>query len=351
MKNKNYFITTIILLVLLLIAAITSCLIGRYHISSENLFEIIKSKILLGKNITSTDSKIIFDIRVPRIAVAILIGGSLSAAGSVYQGVFKNPMVSPDILGASSGAGFGAALAINLSLSGSLIQIYALVFGIIAVLMSFTVAKIISKSKDSTLSLVLTGMVIGSLFTAFISIVKFVADAEDKLPQITFWLMGGLSTVNRKDLYTLLIPFIIGFIPLFLVRWKINIISLGDEEARALGVETGHIRIISIICSTLLTASAVSIGGMIGWIGLIIPHLARLLVGSNYKIFLPVSTILGGIFLLIVDDIARSLFSVEIPIGILSSIVGAPFFLYLMISNESKGPRYIIKNIIKNLKL
>ncbi|MCL1632530.1 iron ABC transporter permease [Sporolactobacillus sp. CPB3-1] len=267
---------------------------------------------------------------MPRIIAALIIGGALSVAGSSYQGLFRNPMVSPDILGASGGAGFGAALGLLLSLDAFEVQMLSFLCGLGAVLAAVGIHSIIKRDGGgSLLSLIMIGIVISSLAQAFISLIKYVGDPEDKLPVITFWLMGSLSTVTMNDLFFLLIPVIIAIVPLYLLRWHLNILSFGDEEATALGVNVRKMKLVVIICSTLATAVTVSVAGVIGWIGLIIPHLARMLVGPNYKRALPASLLIGSIYLILVDDLAR-MFTMELPLGILTSLVGAPFFLYLL---------------------
>jgi iron complex transport system permease protein len=258
----------------------------------------------------------------------------MALAGASYQGMFKNPMVSPDILGASAGAGFGAAVAILCSLGVAGVQIMAFLFGIGAVVLTLAICKLISKGSNVTLILVLAGMVVSTLFASFISITKYVADPDNKLPAITFWLMGGLTTVGTKDVVLLFSLLFTGAIPLFVIRWKLNVLSFGDEEAQALGVDVRQIRLLVIASSTLLTASCVSVCGLVGWIGLIIPHMTRLIVGPNFKILIPAATLIGAIFLLIVDDVARCAFPVEIPLGILTALIGAPFFLYLLIKGK-----------------
>ncbi|WP_297425427.1 iron ABC transporter permease [Clostridium sp.] len=321
----------VILISILIISIFFSFTIGRYAVTLNQLSEILSYKIFGGTvSWAQSVETVLFKVRIPRIVVAVIIGAALASAGVVYQGLFKNPMVSPDILGASSGAGYGAAIAILFSFNSAGIQISSFLFGLLAVIVTITISKCVGKSNNNILALVLTGIVVNTLFSSFISITKYLADTNDKLPAITFWLMGGLSSVSLKDLLIISFPFILGIVPLILIRWKLNVLSFGEEEAQGMGIDTSKIRIVTIFCSTLLTASAVSIGGMIGWIGLIIPHIARLIVGPNYKVLLPASALIGGIFLLIVDDIARCLFSVEIPIGILTSIIGAPFFLYLL---------------------
>jgi iron complex transport system permease protein len=332
-ENINYIMP--ILFILPIVAFLISFTLGRYAISIPEILNIFYSKLFgLPATWPETLETVIFNVRIPRIVAAMLVGGALSVSGATYQGLFKNPMVSPDILGASAGAGFGASLAILMSAGIVGIQISAFVFSIAAVGLTYLISTIISKGTQATLVLVLTGMVISTLFSSFISMAKYVADPESKLPAITFWLMGGLSSIRTIDIKSVLIPMLISLIPLMLLRWKLNVLSFGDEEAKALGLDTTKLRMIVIICSTLLTASAVSICGMIGWIGLIIPHLARMLVGPNYKALLPASLLIGGTFLLLVDDIARSVFPIEIPLGILTAIFGAPLFLYLLMKGK-----------------
>lgn len=333
-KNRNSIIL-ISLIILPIIAFAISIATGRYAISIEQFLEIIISRINNNQLALSTDaSTVLFNIRLPRIFAAMLVGAALSSSGAVYQGTFRNPMVSPDILGASAGAGFGASLGILLSFNSFEIQITSFLFGLLAVSLSYFISKITSRGSDSILILVLTGMVISTLFKSFISISKYTADPYSKLPAITFWLMGGLSTITMADVKLVLIPFLMGTIPLILIRWKINLLSFGEEESKALGINTKRFRLIIIICSTLLTSASVSVSGMIGWIGLVIPHLARMIVGPNFKVLLPATFLIGSAYLLLVDDIARGLFSAEIPLGILTSLIGAPFFIYLLVKGK-----------------
>ena len=266
--------------------------------------------------------------------IAALIGAGLSAAGAAYQGIFKNPMVSPDVLGASSGAGFGAALGLFLSFSYQGVSFLAFVLGLSAV---GAVCLISSRVKyNQTLGLVLAGMMISSLFTAAVSFLKLVADPNNTLPVITYWLMGSLASIRPKDL-AFAAPWIIGgIIPIYLLRWKINVLTLGEEEARCIGVNTSAVRLAVVLCATLITSAAVSVSGLIGWVGLVIPHFARMLVGSDYRKMLPASLLLGASFLLVVDNFARLLATSEIPIGILTAFVGAPFFLWLILREGNK---------------
>ncbi len=330
-KERKSGLVLVMLLILLVAVFLWSFTIGRYAVSVPELLTVFSRKMLgLPATWSTTLETVLFNIRIPRIIIALIIGAALSVSGAAYQGLFRNPMVSPDILGASAGAGFGASIAILHSGGTLTIQLTAFVCGIIAVMLTYSISRLISKRGDSVLVLVLTGMVVGSLFSAFISLVKFTADPNHKLPEIAFWLMGGLSSITAKNIPIVLIPFLIGIIPMHLLRYKLNAFSFGEEEAQSLGIDTKKISFIYILFATLVTSSAVATGGMIGWVGLIIPHLARILVGPNYKYMLPASTLLGGGYLLLIDDLSRTLFELEIPLSILTAIIGAPFFLYLL---------------------
>ncbi len=320
-----------ILLIILIVIFLWSFTVGRFAVPLPQLLTVFVGKIF-GASVTWSDTleTVLFNIRIPRIFVALIIGAALSASGAAYQGLFRNPMVSPDILGASAGAGFGAAMAILYSGGALTIQLMAFVFGIIAVMLTYLVSRFIGRGNNSVLVLVLTGMVVTSLFSAFISLAKFTADPNNKLPEISFWLMGGLASITAKNIAFILIPFVIGIIPMLLLRYKLNALSFGEEEAQSLGIDTKKISFIYIVCATILTAASVATGGMVGWVGLVIPHLARILVGPNYKYMLPASVLLGGAYLLLIDDISRTIFAVEIPLSILTAIIGAPFFIYLL---------------------
>ena len=307
--------------------------LGRYGVPASQVVRILLSRIFpLTQTWTAQMETVVLNIRLPRILAACLVGCSLSAAGASYQGVFQNAMAAPDILGASSGAAFGAALAIFLGASSRMIMISAFAFSLLTVFVVFLIARRAPGSE--VVNLILSGIMISSLFTAGTSYIKLVADPSNQLPQITYWLMGSLSGVKRSDIMLVLLPMSLGLIPLFLLRWKINILTLGDEEARTLGINTNLMRFIVIMCSTLITAASVSISGMIGWVGLVIPHLCRKLVGSDYRYLTPACYIAGAAFLLIVDDVSRNLLEVEIPIGILTAFIGAPFFIYLICKRE-----------------
>jgi iron complex transport system permease protein len=277
-----------------------------------------------------TSGKIVFiRVRLPRVAAAALVGASLAGAGTAYQTLFRNPLVSPDILGVSGGAGFGAVLGILLSLTVIGIQALAFVFGLATVALVYLIAASLH-GHDRTLVLVLSGVVVGALAGACISLVKILADPYDQLPAITFWLLGSLAGVKLTDLAIVAPLVLIGLVPLILLRWRIGVLSLGDDEARALGVDVPRLRMLVIAAATLMTASVVAISGVIGWIGLMIPHIARMLVGPNFARLLPAAMLLGASFLLLVDTLARSLAHVETPLGILTAVLGAPFFLWLL---------------------
>lgn len=323
-------IKRLILIILPIAAFLFSFVIGRYSLSIPQLLTTIYEHYF-GIVTDSNMETVIFNIRLPRIFAAMLVGAALSTAGAAYQGMFKNPLVSPDMLGASAGAGFGACIAIFFSQSGFVIQVSAFVFGLLAVLLAYLIN--VKLDYEPTLGLVLGGILISTLFSSGTGAIKYFADANDKLPAITFWLMGSLSSVAKKDLIMAFVPMSIGFITLFLVRWRINILSFGEEEARTLGIDPKKLRLIVIISSTLITASSVSICGMIGWIGLVIPHLSRAVVGPDYRVLMPVTFILGASYLLLIDDIARCLGTVEVPLGILTSLMGVPFFIIIFKHN------------------
>ncbi|MDD3363371.1 MAG: iron ABC transporter permease [Syntrophomonas sp.] len=318
--------------ILLIVTVLISLVIGRYGISLHQMLDIIQSWITGKENPNNHEAEVVISIiRVPRILLAILVGAALSASGAAYQGLFKNPMVSPDLLGVSAGAGVGASIALLLSFSYLGVQLMAFVFGLGAVFLVLGLSSAIGRGNGSLLIMVLAGTVISALFASFTSLAKYLADADAKLPELTFWLMGSFAkSGSYKNVLVLLIIMLITGLPLFLLRWKINVLSFGEEEAQAMGVNTKRLTIIIILCSTMLTASSVALCGMISWVGLIMPHIARLLVGPNYKSLLPTAMLGGSVFMLAVDNIARSLIAGEIPIGVLTSMIGAPIFIYLL---------------------
>jgi iron complex transport system permease protein len=283
---------------------------------------------LLGRG-DSQAQIVVWNIRLPRVAAAILVGAALAAAGASYQALFRNPLVSPDILGVSSGAGLGAVAGIFLSLPVAAIQASAFVGGMAAVGVVTLVAALV-RNTDRTLTLVLIGVVIGALAGAATSLLKVMADPYDQLPAITFWLLGSLAAITTEDIRPALPLVLLGLVPLVLLRWRINVLSLGDEEARALGVEVGRTRFLVIAAATLITASVTALAGVVGWVGLVIPHIARMLVGPGFGRLLPTSVLIGAAYLLIVDTAARLMAQTEVPLGILTAVIGAPFFVWLL---------------------
>ena len=323
---------TAVMYLLPLLMLIVSLFMGRYQVPVSVLIDDIMNTItalFFGTAIpASTHHTVLFSVRLPRILAAMLVGCALSVAGVSFQGVFRNPLVSPYILGVGSGAGFGACLGILLFDNHIMIQLLAFIFGLLAMFAAISMDK--ASKGTGTLVLVLSGIIVSSIFTALISLAKYAADPYDELPEIVFWLMGSLSSIRYSDLIWIIVPMFIGMLVLFLLRWRINILSLGDEEARSLGVNVDKMRLIIIICATLVTSAAVSISGVIGWVGLVVPHISRMIVGPNYNRLLPMSMVCGASFMLLVDDLARTVSVTEIPLGIITSLVGAPIFAYLI---------------------
>ena len=332
-KKLSYSAILGILAGVLLAAMIGSVILGRYPISLKELTGMIGSKFTYIEPFwNKTQESLFWNHRLPRIILACMVGCCLASAGSAYQGVFQNPMSAPDILGASSGAAFGASLAIVLELGSTMIVVCAFASSILTVALVIYVGN--HAKGNRVLGLILSGIMISSLVSSGTSFIKLMADPNEQLPQITYWLMGSLNGTRADDAKFAVIPMVIGLVPLFLLRWRINLLTLGDEEASTMGINVKRLRNIVIFSATLVTAASVSVSGMIGWVGLVIPHIARRLVGNNYKHLMPASMLLGAIFLLLVDDISRNLFATEIPIGVLTSVIGAPFFSYLITKEE-----------------
>ena len=309
--------------------------IGHYEISAYEVLDMLFSKLVASEmRYGDMMQTVVFEVRLPRVILAMMVGCSLSVSGAVYQCVFKNPMASPNILGTSSGAGLGTALAIIFSFGTVYTQMISFAFGLLAVAITYAISAKIGRSGNLILVFVLTGILVSTVFQALISLVKYTADPYEKLPAITFWLMGSLSTASKNDILIILVPFLLGIVPLFLMRWRLNILSLGDEDIKCLGIDVRNLRLIVIGCSTLLTASCVSVAGIIGWVGLIVPHIARMLVGSNFIALLPASALIGATYLLLIDDAARGIFKAEIPLSILTALIGAPYFIYLLVKTK-----------------
>ncbi|MBX9034175.1 FecCD family ABC transporter permease [Gordonibacter massiliensis (ex Traore et al. 2017)] len=326
--RRRKALVLIALAVLVVASFLFSLTLGRYDMDFGQVLALFAAPFSSAAE--ATDANVFFTIRLPRVLAALVVGAALSGAGCAFQGIFKNPMVSPDLLGASAGACFGAALGILLSFGSLGVEIAAFVAGVAAVFVSYGLSSVIGRRMSGVLVLVLSGLVVGNLFQAFTSAVKFLADPNSQLPEITFWLMGGLSSVREGDLAGLLAAFAVGAVGIMVLRWRLNVMALGDEEALSLGVNVKRTRLAVIACATLLTSASVAVAGMVGWVGLIVPHLARFLVGSDHRALVPASMLLGGAFLMLVDDVCRSIYTTEIPLSILTAILGAPLFVYLI---------------------
>ncbi|MBC7944845.1 MAG: iron ABC transporter permease [Burkholderiales bacterium] len=304
--------------------------VGRFPVSPAELLAVLLAK-LTGANHAhaSLIETVIFQIRGPRIVAAIVVGAALAAAGAAYQGMFRNPLVSPDILGVSAGAAVGAVFAIFLSQNVFVIQACAFAGGLLAVAAVYGIGSSV-RGHDPMLALILAGIIIGTLLGSTIALMKYLADPYDQLPAITFWLLGSLASISPGDLGLALPMIVVGLTPLHFLRWRMNLLSLPDDEARALGVDTRRLRVTVVCAATLMTAAAVAISGIIGWIGLLIPHAARMLVGPDFARMLPLVMLLGACYLLGIDTLARTMASIEVPLGTLTAFIGAPFFVWLL---------------------
>ncbi len=325
----------IVLFIILIILSLFSLTLGQYDLSIKQIVQFLLYKLGF-ENIPNSQliQNIIVEIRFPRIVAAILIGASLAISGVAFQSMFRNPLVSPGILGVLSGASFGAALGMIFFKDFLFIQASSFIFGILAVFIALFISMF--NKQNQVILLILGGVVSSAFFSSLLSITKYMADPYDQLPAIVYWLMGSLALIDKHTIYIVTIPILLGiFLMIFLSKY-LNILSLGDEEARSLGINVKLIRFVIILIATFISAFTVVLAGMIGWVGLVIPHIARLLFGSNNMIIVPISALLGGIYLLIIDNISRTLFSVEIPIGILTSLIGIPFFAYAL-KNVKKG--------------
>lgn len=303
---------------------------GKFAATPGEVLTVLATKPFgLDSGLDAATETAIWQVRLPRVLAGLGVGAALAAAGATYQGLFRNPLVSPDVLGVSAGASLGAALGVFLSLDVLVIQTLAFLGGLAAVSAVYAVGAAI-RTRDPVLVLVLAGVAVGALLGAALSLIKILADPYNQLPAITYWLLGSLASVTRGDLAAVLPAILIGLAPLVLLRWRMNLMTLGEEEARALGVETRALRPLLIASATLMTAAAVSITGVIGWVGLIVPHVARMLAGPDFSKLLPASLMLGGGFLVGVDLVARQAAAIEVPLGVLTAAIGAPFFLWLL---------------------
>lgn len=320
--------------------AVTACVaigIGAYQVSPGDLLALLWAKATGGAlPVPQAVETVVWDIRGPRVLAAMLVGAALSASGAAYQGLFRNPLVSPDILGVASGAALGAVIGIYLSLPVAAIEALAFAGGLVAVAVVYAISVTI-RGRDPALVLVLGGVVVGALLGSGVALLKYLADPYNQLPAITFWLLGSLSAVNRTDLGTLVPPVAVALVPLVLLRWRLDVMTLGDEEATSLGVHVRAVRIAVVAAATLMTAAAVSVSGIVGWVGLLVPHLARLAVGPAFARLLPMAVLLGAGYLLAVDTLARTIGRVELPLGVLTAVLGTPVFLWLLAFGRRAG--------------
>lgn len=319
---------TLITIIVMVISAMIAMTIGRYSISIKEILAVLFPHWLPDVSVSKTMRTVIFNVRLPRVLLSMLAGAGLSVSGAAFQSLFANPLATPDTLGVATGASFGAALGILLGFSGFGIQMTALLTGIAAVALVCFISRI--NGRSHILMIILSGMVISALFSAMVSLIKYVADPQDVLPAITYWLMGSMSSATKETLLLGSPLIILGIVLIFLVRWKLNAMSLPEDEAKSLGIHVKLLRSITILGATMITASVVSMCGLIGWVGLLIPHIARMMFGNNNQAVVPASIGFGAIFMLAIDTIARSVTATEIPVSILTAVIGAPFFIILL---------------------
>lgn len=317
----------IVLIILPVVTAVLALGIGRYFISPVEVMEALAGRFTGNYEISEMAYKTVWNLRIPRILLALLVGAGLSTAGCAFQSLFANPLATPDTLGVASGASFGAALGILFGFDLFGMQLTSFLMGALAVTLTWLGGS--GKGRGLS-SVVLSGIMMGSLFNALVSLVKYVADAETQLPAITYWLMGGLNNAGYKSLLFGAPPIIIGILVLYLIRWRMNLLPLSEDEARSSGINIYALRMVTIICATMVTASCVSMCGQVGWVGLLIPHMCRMKFGSNHLTLIPASISFGAVFMVIVDTVARTMSAAEIPVSILTAVIGAPFFIILM---------------------
>ncbi len=327
------WLKVVLLVIVPLAGAVLALCIGRYPIQPVTALEILLSKALpIPQSWTAVQETVVVAVRLPRVILALLIGGGLSVAGASFQGIFGNPLVSPHLLGVSAGAGFGAALTILVTRTLDLVPVGALAFGLVAMFVALFVSRL--GGKQGLLMLILAGVITAALFDALIGLLKYYADPNDTLPTITYWLMGSLASANYRQIALGAPLILVGIAVVWAYRWRLNIMSLSETEAKALGMNVARVRWTLIGAATLITATAVSLAGIIGWIGLVIPHVARLLVGSDHRRLIPASVSIGATYLLVIDTVGRSTSSSELPLSILTAMIGAPFFAFLLMRNR-----------------
>ncbi len=309
--------------------AFAALCLGRFQVSFREVLAVLLPGAFPGMEIPANMQKVVLDVRLPRVLLALAAGAGLSAAGAAFQALFANPLATPDTLGVATGASFGAVLGILFALPAFFIQLSALAAGLLAAGLVYLISKS-RRGQGGTVMMVLAGMVISALFSALVSLVKYTADPQDVLPAITFWMMGNMQNASWQSLAMGLPLILSGTLLIFLFRWRLNALSLPEEEAASLGIPVRRMRALTVLGATMVTASVVSMCGLIGWVGLLIPHIARMLFGSSNKAVVPASIGLGAVFMLAIDTLARCASTSEIPVSILTAVIGAPFFILLL---------------------
>lgn len=324
-----------VLVLALLAAALGALCLGRYPVPPDTALSILAARLLpIASGWTGIEERIVLLVRGPRVVLAALCGAGLAISGAALQGVFRNPLVSPHILGVSSGASFGGALAILLGIGGLAMVGSAFLFGAAALLIVGFLSR--AAGRGGTVTIVLTGVVVAALFSALVSLLIVLADPESSLPGIVFWLMGSFAAATTGKLALAGPPILVGVLVIAALRFRINVLSLGEDDARAMGMNVGRDRWIVLLAVALVEASIVSVAGVIGWVGLVVPHAARFLVGPDHRVLLPASALLGATYLLAIDTVARSLTAVEIPLGVLTAIIGAPIFAVILVRRRAQ---------------
>jgi iron complex transport system permease protein len=333
--KRRFYLLDVVILALPLLLMVVSLTLGTYEISAVDVARVLVSPLdpELAAGVPEIAQRLVLNVRLPRVLAALLIGAGLAVAGVAFQGIFKNPLVDSNLLGVTAGAGFGASLVLLLQGDQFEVQMSAFAFGLLAVTLAFFGSKLYQTAPMIVLTLM--GILIGSLFGSLTSLLKYLADPLDTLPSITFWLLGGLTSVTWTDIPLLAVLTITGGLVFFMIRWQFNILSLGDREAMTLGLNPDHMKLLIIVCATLMTAIAVSVGGVIGWVGLVIPHAGRILVGPDHQRLIPISLALGASFLLTIDTVSRTMLPSEVPLGVLTGLIGVPILIVLLRRNRT----------------
>ncbi len=321
--------------VVLLGVSLFALSVGRFPVPLGGVVQTLAAHLFpVHSAAGQVEQNVVWLVRLPRVLVALLVGGGLGIAGAALQAIFRNPLVSPEIIGVSSGASFGGALVLLLGLGSVYLVAGAFVFGLVALAMLFAVT--VGRTGTPMLMVVLGGVVIGSFFAALVALITYVADPYTTLPAIVFWLLGSVATSTYPKVLVAVVPILAGTVVLLLLRWRINVLSLGDEDAAALGVRPARMRSVVLVSTALIVAGAVAVSGVIGWVGLVIPHLARMWVGPDHRVLLPVSFLMGGAYLIVIDTLARTVTAGEIPLGVLTALIGAPVFFVLLRRNRDR---------------